>query len=305
MNRRALLLAALLFPPGIALRADDTAPLPDLKGLRVALDVGHSVKNPGAGSARGVGEFYFNQATARALRLVLMSAGADVFLINEDGDVQDLLLRTDMAFRGKADVFISVHHDSCHPKYKKKWEFEGKTQEYCDNFKGYGVFVSQKHPQAEKSRSFGLLLGRAMHDAGFRPTLHHNEPIEGENRPLIDRETGVYEYSDLIVVKRTAMPAALLECGVIVHRDEELEVQKPEYRRRLCVAVTRSLGAAVAQGVIVPGSGRDLKPSQPAVVPPGTGGGAAPTPTPPTAAPPEEKKGLLRRVFDRDKKTAP
>ena len=34
---------------------------------RIALDVGHSIKHPGADSARGVGEYYFNRAIAAAL----------------------------------------------------------------------------------------------------------------------------------------------------------------------------------------------------------------------------------------------
>ena len=37
----------------------------DLKP-RVALDIGHSIKQPGAYSARGVGEYYFNQHHRRS-----------------------------------------------------------------------------------------------------------------------------------------------------------------------------------------------------------------------------------------------
>jgi hypothetical protein len=50
---------------------------------------------------------------------------------------------------------------------------------------------------------------------------HHAEPIKGENRELVNPELGIYRFDDLIVLKSAAMPAALLECGVIVNRSEE------------------------------------------------------------------------------------
>ena len=95
---------------------------------------------------------------------------------------------------------------------------------------------------------FGLLslasVVSAMHAAGFRPTLHHNEPIRGENRPFIDKKTGVYEFTDLIVLKTAASPAILLECGVIVHREEELRVQEQSYQEAIAMALVRALATA-------------------------------------------------------------
>ena len=58
----------------------------------------------------------------------------------------------------------------------------------------------------------------------MRPSLHHAEPIEGENREVIDRLNGVYRFDDLVVLRSAAMPAVLLEAGIIKHREEELIV---------------------------------------------------------------------------------
>jgi len=95
--------------------------------------------------------------------------------------------------------------------------------------------------EAEKSRALALAVGAAMFDSGLKPTLHHAEPIEGENRPLLDERTGVYEFTNLVVLKAAKMPSILLECGVIVHREEELLVQDPAYQEVIAHAVVKAL----------------------------------------------------------------
>jgi len=212
-----------------------------LRGLRVALDIGHSTASPGAISARGRGEFYFNLDTARTAADVLRKAGAEPILINEDGSIRGLEERPRIAAEKGAACFVSVHHDSVNDKYIRQWTYEGRSFRYSDAFRGYSVFTSNRSAKAEESRAFALNLGQALLDSGLQPTLHHNEPIQGENRPLINRETGVYEFSDLVVLRTAEIPAVLLECGVIAHRDEELLVQKEAYREVIAHALVRSL----------------------------------------------------------------
>ncbi len=223
-----------------------------LEGLTVALDVGHSKTRPGAISARGRPEFEFNLDATRVIDEILERAGAKCLIINETGTLRGLAERPQRALRLGADVFISIHHDSVNQKYKRTWTPPGQTRvrEYSDKFRGYSVFCSQKNPMGETSRALALKVGAAMREAGFKPTLHHAEKIPGENRPLIDRETGVYEFTDLVVVKAAALPSLLLECGVIAHRDEELEVAKRSYQERVAKALLSALEEARSEGVL-------------------------------------------------------
>ena len=71
--------------------------------LTVALDVGHSLTNSGAASARGISEFQFNLALADTVKTVLERLGFRVLMIGDHGDITDLLVRTRSA--KNADFF--------------------------------------------------------------------------------------------------------------------------------------------------------------------------------------------------------
>ena len=222
--------------------------LPDLAGLHIALDVGHNLTAGGALSSRGRLEFLFNQATARTIAGVLRDAGAKVTVINENGEITGLAERPIQAAKLGADAFLSIHHDSVNDKYLKPWTHEGAALTYCDDFRGYSVFCSRENWRAAQGQTLAREIGAAMLAAGFKPTPHHHEPIPGENRPFIDEATGVYEVTDLIVAKAGKLPSVLLECGVIVNREEELTVQTAAYQRRIGVAVAKAFAAARDRG---------------------------------------------------------
>jgi N-acetylmuramoyl-L-alanine amidase len=213
----------------------------DLKP-RVALDIGHSIKDPGAYSATGVGEYHFNKAIAAALLRFLKKSGeVDAFIINPQGNSISLAERTRQAANKRATLFLSIHHDSVQRRCVKEWIVNGKTRFYSDNFSGFSVFVSRKNRKYAQSLQFARLLGEAMIARGFAPTLHHAEKIPGESRNLIRKDLGLYEFDDLIVLKTAAMPAVLLECGVIVNRNEEASLQTPEVQQRIADAATEAI----------------------------------------------------------------
>ena len=207
--------------------------------LRVAIDIGHTPGTPGAMSATGVMEYTFNRRMARMIADDLrQQPGVAVTLINEPGREISLLGRGDVANTAKADLFLSVHHDSVNERYKStRRTADGKVSRYSDRFRGYSVFFSEKNADPAASFEFAKQLGRAMREQGMTPTAHHAEKIPGEGRDFVVPETGVYRFNDLLVLKRARMAAALLECGVIVHPDEEQELNTPERQRQIVVAV--------------------------------------------------------------------
>lgn len=163
------------------------------------------------------------------------------FIINERGNDISLTERTAMADKLKADLLLSIHHDSVQPQYLLPWIYEGKEFFYCDKFNGYSLFYSERNHESESSLEFAHLLGSELQSNLFVPTLHHAEKIKGENRLLVDKEKGIYEFSDLIVLKTAKMPALLIECGIIVNRNEEILLSNPVYQKMIVLSIRNAV----------------------------------------------------------------
>ena len=128
-----------------------------------------------------------------------------------------------------ANLFLSIHHDSVPDKFLENWEFEGKKSHFSDRFSGYSVFVSRGNPDFKTSLQFAELVAKEMKAEGLQYAQQYAQPIMGRDQhPLLNKETGVYSYDQLIVLKTTRMPAVLLEAGSIINRDEELKMVSPE-----------------------------------------------------------------------------
>lgn len=207
--------------------------------LRVAVDVGHSKSAPGATSATGKTEYEFNKRFVD--ELVDRSKtwqGMDLFVVS--GTDPRLWDRPHHAAMKGADLFLSIHHDSVQKKYLHYWQHEGRWLAYSDEFKGYSLFVWQQGHHLKDSMAVAALIGRKLKAAGFAATLHHAEPIAGENRPLLDGELGIYA-APFAVLRHAIMPAVLWEVGVIVNRSEERELEKPDVRAKMQFALLSAL----------------------------------------------------------------
>ena len=228
-----------LLPTSLLALVLSVIPGVSLAGSEIALDIGHSSARPGTTSARGRGEFYFNRDLAGHVANALQAQQFGVQLINLDGSDTGLETRTARA-KG-ADFFISVHHDSVQPQYLKAWMFKDQQERYSDRFAGFSLFVSRRNPDPALSLACASAMGAALRDSGFTPTLHHAEPIDGENRSLADAANGVYYYDELVVLRTASQPAVLLEAGVIANRDEEAMLSRIDTQQRLGRALTRGL----------------------------------------------------------------
>jgi N-acetylmuramoyl-L-alanine amidase len=93
------------------------------------------------------------------------------------------------------------------------------------------VFVSRSNADFNTSLAFAELLAREMKAQGLKYAEQYTQPIMGRYRhPLLNKETGVYSYDELIVLRKTRMAAVLLEAGSIINRDEELKMDSAERR---------------------------------------------------------------------------
>jgi N-acetylmuramoyl-L-alanine amidase len=216
----------------------------DPQKFRIVLDVGHTAESEGAISARNVAEFVFNQRLAQRIEEKLKAEGfAETRLLVTEGKARrSLVKRVAAANDLRANLFLSIHHDSVPDKFLENWEFEGKKSHFSDRFSGYSVFVSRGNPDFNTSLVFAELVAKEMKAEGLQYARQYTQAIMGRNQhPLLNKETGVYSYDKLIVLKSTRMPAVLLEAGSIINRDEELKMDSPERRDIISSGVTAAV----------------------------------------------------------------
>jgi len=216
----------------------------DRRNFRVVIDVGHSEASPGALSARGVSEYRFNSMLAQAVAETLRRDGflAVTVVSNQGAGKADLATRNARANSARPQAFLSLHHDSVQKQYLEKWTTEfGVEQSYSDKFSGYSIFVSNKNAFSQESVVLAEFLGEELVKRGLSSTKHHAEKIPGEGRPWANEAMGIYRMDNLVVLRGTKAPAALLEAGVIVNRAEELQLASPRRRALVAEAVSGAL----------------------------------------------------------------
>ncbi len=211
--------------------------------LRIGVDIGHSVVKYGARSARGNHEFLFNQRFVNELSTYGDGdSHLNFIVLNPKG--QDLALRDRprLAVAKGADIFISIHHDAVNNKYLQAWMFEGRPEQFSDEFGGYSIFISPDAQQQRASLRLATLIGKEFKAIGRSPALHHAEPIKGEGRKLINADLGIYEAPFGVLVS-SPLPSVLVEIGVIVNRSEEQRLNDDQFRKR----IERALVTALAE----------------------------------------------------------
>lgn len=205
----------------------------------VAVDVGHGVKDSGATSARGRSEYSFNLEFAGVLAHTLREKALSVREVNFDGQIGSLVARP-LAAKG-ADFFVSVHHDSISEAWLKSWDWDGAEQTYTDVKRGFGIFVSADNPDLETSVRCARSVGALLRRAGFEASGWH-----ARKHVPIDAENGVWYYDNLVVLRRTTLPAFLFEAGVIKHREEELALADPAYQAQMADRIASGLAACLS-----------------------------------------------------------
>lgn len=220
------------------------APRCDPSRFRIVLDVGHTAESEGAISARNVSEFVFNLRLAKRIEEKLKAEGFSEtkLLLTEGKARRSLVKRVAAANDLRADLLLSIHHDSVPNKFLEDWEFEGKKSHFSDRFSGYSVFVSRSNPDFKTSLAFAELIGKNMKAHDLEYARQYSQAIMGRyQRELLNKETGVYSYDELIVLRKTRMAAVLLEAGSIINRDEELKMSSPERRDIISSGVTAAV----------------------------------------------------------------
>jgi N-acetylmuramoyl-L-alanine amidase len=206
----------------------------------VVIDIGHSQKDQGSKSATGYGEYLYNRALAINVAQYIVQYGHKVDMMNLEGQVSSLAARPARASELRADLFVSLHHDSIQPQLMK--------QRY--RYRGYSVWTSGSHPASRQSLICGRTIATTMLQSGMTPALFHAEKIPGEGHELLDPHVGHYRRDGLAVLRLSKTPAVLIEAGVIVNPTEESYLVTPQVRDSIARAIATGILSCLGYGKI-------------------------------------------------------
>lgn len=174
--------------------------------MKACLDPGHGGKDPGA-CDHGIRECDLNLALSLEMRPILERLGVEVVLTRETDIHLGLISRCTIANKAKVDAFISVHHNAS----------------------------GTADPEHASSgiETFALPGGRA-------------EVLAGKIQRFMvaftgSKDRGVKTHENFLVLRKTAMPAVLVECGFVTNLGESVLLQQGTRRVRLACAIAAGL----------------------------------------------------------------
>lgn len=177
---------------------------------KIFIDPGHGGPDPGA-IGNGVTEENVNLNVSLELARLLRNAGYDVMVYRTTSDEnvladknQDLRNRARMANEWGADYFLSIHTNS------------------------------STNPEAQGAEAYVYRMGGASERLASSILRSISEELGSRNRGVMN--------ANFAVLRRTNMPAVLLELGYLTNATEALNLNSPAWQK----AVAR----AIADGII-------------------------------------------------------
>ena len=110
-------------------------------------------------------------------------------------------------------------------KLLSTWTYDGVERRYSDRFAGFSLFVSRENPGWKKGLRCASAIGAALIKARLQTVaLSCRSDLSAKTVRLPTSANGVHYYDHLAVLRHAHMPALLFEAGVIVNRDEEIQM---------------------------------------------------------------------------------
>ncbi|MBD2111670.1 MULTISPECIES: N-acetylmuramoyl-L-alanine amidase [Cyanophyceae] len=196
-------------PPAAAVPAPVVAPTPTpnpaARGqVLVVLDPGHGGVDPGAVGIGGLQEKGVVLAVAQHTAAMLQAQGIAVQMTRQSDQTVDLQPRADMATAARATVFVSIHANAVN---MQRPEVNGlETYYYSDTGQVLAAALQRQ-----------VLSTMAMNDRGVRQAR-------------------------FLVLRRTAMPAALIEIGFVTGALDAPKLNDPRWQAQM--------GQSIAQGIL-------------------------------------------------------
>ncbi|MCX7797852.1 MAG: N-acetylmuramoyl-L-alanine amidase [Melioribacter sp.] len=204
-----------------------------LNGKKIFLDPGHGGEDRKNRSKDGkIIEADVNLRVALYLREYLQKAGAVVIMSREEDKTVPLYLRSELANQSNADLFISIHHNA-----PAKWEddYTNYTATYYHAKEdSYEYEPCERDIAKYIQRDLSYVMGNPGGLGSFDGTYSDYEIYPGEG---------------FSVLRKTKIPAVLVECAFHTSRLENLRLNDEVFNQIQAWGIFRGIGKYYRAGI--------------------------------------------------------
>ncbi len=198
---------SLPVPPPERLPPESSPPPTVFPGVRnsrvvVMLDPGHGGKDPGAVGIGGLQEKNVILPISLQVAAILEQQGVQTILTRSDDRFISLRGRVQLAEQTNVDLFVSIHANAIS---LNRPDVNGVETYYYANGRGLAAAIQNSLLQSTGMRNRGVKRGR------------------------------------FYVIRRTSMPAALVEVGFVTGAEDAPRLATPEFRSRIAQAIARGI----------------------------------------------------------------
>ncbi|WP_246564278.1 N-acetylmuramoyl-L-alanine amidase [Leptothoe spongobia] len=181
----------------------DELPRVNQRRIVVAIDPGHGGRDPGAVGIGGLQEKQVILPISQQVAAILREQGVEVVMTRNRDIELDLDPRVRVAERADADLFVSIHANAIN---LSRPDVNGLETYYYSNA--------------------GSRFARTVHDTVLRAMGMPDRRV---------RQARFY------VIRRTSMPAILVEVGFVTGAEDIHNLRDPEWRSRMANAIARGI----------------------------------------------------------------
>ena len=191
----------------------------------VVLDPGHGGKDPGT-QGGGYKEKDLVLDIALRVKAHLAAAGIRVVLTRDADRFWELTDRPYLAARGGGDAFVSIHLNSA----------AARTVQGVETF----VTAAENFPPTAESKTTG------RYPAVPNNQFNHSNMLLGSQiqRALVGvtrADDRGLKHARFVVLRNSAMPAALVECGFLSNAQEAQKLATPSYRESVALGIAQGI----------------------------------------------------------------
>lgn len=172
---------------------------------KVVIDPGHGGSDPGAVGINGLRETDIVLEVSKTVSELLTKKGIKTILTRSYERTLDLQPRVTKANNSKADVFVSIHANATRGKRK---DVNGLETYYYSGYKGYSL--------AKNIQKQILIISPQSPDRGVRRSRFY-------------------------VIRKTSMPAALVEIGFVTGIYDADLLRQKAYRDKMSFAISKGI----------------------------------------------------------------